>query len=257
MSWQRLLALQVRSQNRIFWRTPIAAFFTLILPVMMLVLFVALFGNEEVDSPYGPVELAQFYTAGLAVFSAATATYTNLGINLSQRRELGILKRVRSTPLPPWIYLAGAVISAVWIALIATAVMLALGMGIYGVGLELAKLPALLVSFGVGALTFAVLGFVVAALAPTFSAAPAITNATLLPMAFVSDVFIPVGVTGDTPRWLQVAGEVLPLKHFVRAFGAAMNPFSSAPAFELGHLLVLGLWLLVGAVLAQRRFGWG
>ena len=141
-----LVLAQIRSQNRIFWRVPIGAFFTLVFPVMLLVLFVALFGNESFDTPYGEITTSQFYTPGLAVFAAASATYTNIGINLTVRRELGILKRVRGTPLPPWVYLAGVVGSAVWIALVSTAVMVGLGVLAYGVNIEAAKLPAMFVA---------------------------------------------------------------------------------------------------------------
>ena len=160
-----LLTRQFRNQNRIFWRTPVAAFFTLVLPLIMLVLFVALFGNDEIDSTtFGDVKISQFYTPALAVFSAASATYTNIGINLSVRRELGILKRVRGTPMPPSIYLAGVVLSAVWLALVATVIMVGVGVIAYDVNIELAKLPAMVVAFVVGSMTFAVLGVAVAAM---------------------------------------------------------------------------------------------
>lgn len=94
----RLLWRCIRCQNRIFWRTPIGAFFTLVFPVLMLVLFTAIFGNDAFDTVYGRVTTTQFYTPGLAVFAAATSTYTGIAIGLTSRRELGILKRVRGTP---------------------------------------------------------------------------------------------------------------------------------------------------------------
>ena len=113
----RLLSHQVKAQNRFFWRVPVGAFFTLMLPVIMLVLFVALFGNDLGDTG-GPEDTsaAQFYTPALAVFAVGSATYTNIAINVSTRREEGILRRVRGTPLPPWIYIAGVILSAVWYA---------------------------------------------------------------------------------------------------------------------------------------------
>lgn len=251
-----LVLSQIRSQNRIFWRVPIGAFFTLIFPVMLLVLFIALFGNESFDTPYGTVTTSQFYTPGLAVFAAASATYTNIGINLTSRRELGILKRVRGTPLPPWVYLAGVVGSAVWIALVSVAVMVALGVLAYGVNIEAAKLPALVLAFVVGSAAFATAGVAVSALAKTMGAAQSITNATLIPLGFVSNVFISLGAAGDPPRWLEVVGDFFPLKHFATAFGEAMSPFSSAPAFEWGHLAVMGAWLAAAALVAARRFRW-
>ncbi len=54
------------------------------------------------------------------MFAVAGATFTNLAINLSIRRDEGILRRVRGTPLPPWIYLAGVIGSAVCMAVLGT-----------------------------------------------------------------------------------------------------------------------------------------
>ena len=250
----RLLWRCTRNQNRIFWRTPVAAFFTLVFPILMLVLFTAIFGNDAFDSAYGRVSNSQFYTPGLAVFAAASSTYTGIGINLASRRELGILKRVRGTPLPPWVYLGGAVLSAVWIAALAVTVMVVLGVVAYGVNVEAAKVPAMLLTFAVGSASFAALGLALASVARSVSIAVPIANVSLLPLAFISNIFIPVG--NDAPRLLEIAGDVFPLKHFGLAFGEAMNPLSEAPAFEWHRLGVLLLWLAVGAAIAAWRFTW-
>ena len=101
---------QIRYQNKIFWRSPISAFFTIVLPLMFLIVFVTLFGSEEIGG--SGLTTAQFYAPALAVFGAVSATYTNLGIGTAISRDEGILKRVRGTPLPPWIYMAGRVGSA-------------------------------------------------------------------------------------------------------------------------------------------------
>ncbi len=254
MTARRMLWQCIRHQNRLFWRTPVAAFFTLIFPILMLVLFTAVFGNDAFDTPYGRVRSSQFYTPGLAVFAAASSTYTGIGINLASRRELGILKRVRSTPLPPWAYLSGVVLSAVWIAALGVIVMVALGVVAYGVNVEAAKLPAMIVTFVVGTACFASLGLALASVAKTVSAASPIANATLLPMAFVSNIFIPFG--DQAPRFLEIIGDLFPLKHFGLAFGEAMSPFSDAPAIEWQRLAVLMAWFVIGTAIASRRFNW-
>ena len=99
----------------------IGAFFTIGLPLVMLVLFVALFGNDPIGTTYGEIATAQFYAAGLGVFAAASATYTNLAINVTMRRDDGVLKRVRGTPIPPGVFLAAIILSGMWIAAFATA----------------------------------------------------------------------------------------------------------------------------------------
>ncbi len=244
----------MRVQNRIFWRTPVAAFFTLLFPLLMLVLFTAVFGNDSFDTVYGQVKSSQFYTPGLAVFAAASSTYTGIGINLATRRELGILKRVRGTPLPPWVYMAGVVLSAVWIAALGVLAMVVLGVAAYEVNVEADKIPAMLLSFVVGSASFASLGLALAAIARSVSMAVPVANATLLPLAFVSNIFIPFG--SEAPRLLQIAGDVFPLKHFGLAFGEAMSPFSDAPAVEWHRLGVLVVWMVIGAGVAAWRFTW-
>ncbi|MCB0994262.1 MAG: ABC transporter permease [Acidimicrobiales bacterium] len=247
-----LLWRQIRYQNTMFWRSPVAAFFTLILPLVMLVLFNAIF-NGTVDLDSGPVSIAQFYAPALAVFTAASATYTSLAILQSIRRDDGILKRVRGTPLPPWIYLGGAIGSGVTQALVGAVVMLGLGVAAYDVDIELARMPAALVTFAVGVAAFAALGLAVVAVSPDANTAQATVNATLLPIAFVSNVFIPLE---DPPRWLEILGDFFPLKHFVEAFQKCFTPGVDAPAFSWGKLVYIAVWGVVGAAVAARFFRW-
>ncbi len=244
-----------KGQNLAFVRTPVAAFFTVGLPLVMLVLFVAMFGNEAVgETEYGEITVAQFYAPGLAVFAAASATYTNIGMNLSTKRDLGILKRVRGTPVPPWIYMTAVVLSGVMVAFGSMVLMVSVGVFAYGINIEAAKAPAMILAFVVGSATFATLGVAVAGVARTASSAQALTSATLLPLGFISNVFVSFG--GDQPGWLEILGDVFPLKHFANSFGQSMDPWSEAPAIEWGHLAVLLAWLAFGAAVALKTFRW-
>ena len=249
LTWQ-----QVRYQNRLFWRTPVAAFFTIAFPLMFLLLFSVLFGTEEFEiTGRGMFSVAQFYAPALAVFAAASATYTNIGVGTAIARDEGVLKRFRGTPLPPWTYMAGRIGSGVWIAFIATVVMMTVGVVAFNVDLELSKLPAALVTFVVGAACFAALGLALAAASPTGDSAPAVANATILPLAFVSDVFIAMD---NPPDWLTAVGNFFPLKHFVRAFQDAFHPLVESPGFEFDHLAVMAVWGVVGTLLALKFFTW-
>ena len=246
----QLLWDQVRYQNKSFWRTPVAAFFTLIFPLMFLFLFNTLFGFEP--DPGDP-SLTQFFAPSLAVFAAASATYTNIGIRVTIARDDGILKRMRGTPLPPRIYMAGVVGSAVWIALLGVLLMLAAGFLFYDLEFYAERLPAALVTFLVGSACFSALGLALAALSPTSETAPAIANATLLPLAFLSDVFLD---TTEAPEWIQTVGDLFPLKHFVVPMQDAFNPFTTDAAWRWGDLGVLGVWGIVGVAIALRYFKW-
>jgi ABC-2 type transport system permease protein len=248
-----LVLRQVRYQQLSFRRTPIAVFFTLALPLIMLLLFNALFGDEEVDTEGGTWPLSQFYTGSLAAFTAVSATFTNLANLIPVRREEGVLKRWRGTPLSPWIYIAGAIGSAVVIAAVGVVIMITVGVVAYDLDLDAAKMPAAVVTFIVGVASFAALGLAVASLVPNPDAAPAVTNAIILPLAFVSDVFIQLD---DPPAWVDFVGDVFPLKAFVQAFQAAFNPNVEPPGFEWGKLAFVAAWGVAGLLVALRWFKW-
>ncbi len=244
---------QIRYQNTLFWRTPVAAFFTLIFPLMFLVLFNLLFDDPIEIQGRDPLTIAQFYAPALAAFAAASATYTNIGVGQAIARDEQILKRIRSTPLPPWIYMAGVVGSAIWIALIATVLMISVGVFAYGLNIYVDRLPAAILTLAVGVTAFAALGLALAAISPTGDTAPAVANATLLPIAFISDVFIPIS---DPAAWLEFLGDFFPLKHFVVPLQDAFSPFVTDAAFRGGDLVVMAAWGVGGLAYSLRFFSW-
>jgi len=252
-STARLVAAQTRYQLVSFRRIPVAVFFTLGLPLIMLVLFNALFGSGTVDTPLGSWSASQFYTGGLAAFTAVSATFTNLANMVPIRRDEGVLKRWRGTPLPTWTYLAGFILSAVIIAVVGVVFMLSLGVVAYGLEIDAAKMPAAAVTFLVGVGSFAALGMALSALVKSASSASAAANAIILPMAFVSNIFIPLE---DPPRWLEVIGNVFPLKPFAQSFQDCFNPLVDAPAFNWGAMALMAGWGAVGLVVALTRFTW-
>lgn len=257
-STPRLVWLQVRYQNTIFWRTPVAAFFTIAFPLMFLIIITVVFPNEEIEGL--GVTTAQFFAPSLAVFGAVSATFTNLATGTAIARDEGILKRIRGTPLPPWVYITGRIGSASYLAVISAGIMLAVGVVVYGVQFYAVAVPALIVTFLVGIACWAALGMLVAAVSPSGEASPAITNAILLPLAFISDVFIPP--SPDAPQWLTTVANIFPLKHFAEAFGDAFNPVKVAEngswlgQFDWASIAVMAIWGIAGMFLALRWFRW-
>jgi ABC-2 type transport system permease protein len=248
-----LVLRQVHAQLRMFWRTPIALFFTIMLPLIMLVLFNALFGGNMVETDQGLWPVNQFYAGGLAAFTAVSATYTNLANMVPIRREEGVLKRWRGTPLPTSVYLSGYIGSAIVLAAAGAAIMLTVGVLAYDLHIEAAKVPAMIVTFLVGVFAFSALGLAVAALVPNARSAAAVANATILPLAFVSNVFIPLE---NPPQWLETVGNIFPLKPFAVSFQDTLNPLVPAPAFNWGKLAFVALWGVAGAIVAVRYFRW-
>ncbi len=247
-----LLATQIDYQNKIFFRTPIAAFFTIFFPLMIFLVFSVVFGNERI--PGLGVTTAQYYAPALAVFAAVSASYTNIASTTAYQRDMGILKRVRGTPLPAITYLGGKIISAVEVALLSVVVMLGIGIVFFGVAIYARTLPAAIVTFLVGVGTFAALGLLVAAVVPSGEGATAVTNATLLPLAFISGVFLVP--SSDAPSWLSKLAGIFPLKHFVEPFTQAFNPTYAGSGWEWGDLAFMLAWGVVAALLAVKLFRW-
>lgn len=253
----RLALRQVRYENIAFWRNPAAAFFTFAFPLIFLVIFNLIFGSETTDR-FGPVEvnLSNFYIPAVAVFSVITACYTNIAIGITFARDEGQLKRVRGTPLPGWAYLFGRIAHAMLIALVLVVIVVLFGLLLYDVDLPSTTMPAFVVSIAVGAAVFAALGLAVTSIIPNPDASPAVTNATILPLLFISDVFIPLGP--DTPGWLVTLSKVFPIKHFSDAVVTAYNPSGTVTGtgFVKNDLLVMAAWGVFGVIAAARFFSW-
>ena len=247
-----LLWHQMRYELRIFIRTPISAFFTIVFPLMIFIVFALIFGNEEIE--YLGINTAQYYAPSLAVYAAVAASYVNIGISTAYQRDEGILKRARGTPLPPWIFLGGKAMAATFIAAIGTILMLAVGVIFYGVQIYPEAIPALTLTFIVGVFCFASLGLLVAAISPSGNAATAIANATLLPLAFISGVFIVPGE--NMPQWLETIADFFPLSHFASAFISGFSPIEDVSTIHWGDLAYMALWGVVGLGLAIRLFRW-
>jgi ABC-2 type transport system permease protein len=221
---------------------------------MFLVIFTSLLGSGRVQVAQGVfLNQATYYVAAMGAFAVITACYTNIAVSVTFQRDAGILKRTRGTPLPPWIYLMGRVIHAMIVAFILVAITAAFGRLFYQAdlptGLLLLKFIAVL---AVAAASFSALGLAITAVIPNADASPAIVNASILPLLFLSGVFIPIGV--DSPAWIREVGRIFPVKHFFDAF---LGSFYGSPFTLAWHdVVVVGLWGLVGLVLAARYFSW-
>jgi len=253
MSDVALALRQVRYTNKAFWRNPASAFFTFAFPLMFLVIFTALFGNDKVAVlPGVEVRVSTFYVAAIAAFSIITATFTNLAVNVTFTRDAGILKRIRGTPLPSWAYMFGRIVHAILVAFLLVIIVTAFGAAFYHARVPSRTLPAFIVTIILGAACFSALGLAMTAAIPNADASPAIVNATILPLLFLSGSFIPIECT---TAWYVKLAEVFPVYHFAQAMQKAyFSPTGNG--FSWGHLLVLSLWGVAGVVLAVLFFSW-
>jgi ABC-2 type transport system permease protein len=244
---------QVRYENRTFWRNPAAAFFTFVFPLMLLVIFNLIFGEEDLDIPGGTASTATFYVPAIAAMAVISACYTNIAMMVTIARDRGELKRKRGTPLPAWAFLFGRIAHATLLSLVLVTLVTAFGAIFYDVEVPASTMPAFIVTLTIGSMCFCALGLAVTAFIPNADAAPAIVNATILPLLFISDVFIPLN---DAPDWLLAVGDIFPVKHFSEALQTAFNPYETGSGFEHWSLVVLAIWGVIGALVAWRRFSW-
>jgi ABC-2 type transport system permease protein len=131
--------------------------------------------------------------------------------------------------------------------------MLGLGVTVYDLSIDVEKMPAAVLTFLVGVGSFAALGMALAAVVKSASSASAAANAIILPMAFVSNIFIQVD---DAPSWVTTLGDIFPLKHFAEAFQDCFTPFVEPPAVNWASLAYITLWGAAGLAIALTRFTW-
>ena len=234
---------QFRFERRMFWRNPSAAFFNFALPLIFLVLISTVYGASNSD-----LDILVPGLAGLAVMST---TFTALSFNMTFLREQGILKRMRGTPIPPVAYFGGVIGNAVANAFVQIALVIAVGHVVFGGDLP-SNWLTLIVFAMVGVATFACLGIAFAQAIPNFDAAPAYTNAVFLPAIFISGVFYS---SASMPRVFEIIADVLPLKHVIDGFHAAIVT-GQGVGDTLDALAVLLVWLAVGVWAIARGFRW-
>jgi ABC-2 type transport system permease protein len=246
-----LTAFQLRYVNKAFWRNPASAFFTFAFPLMFLVIFTALLGRGQVLLDGREVHQSTYYVAAMATFSVITACYNNISIGLAFQRDAGILKRTDGTPLPAAVYFTARVLHALLISLLLVAITVAFGRIIYQAEVPTgATLARFLLTLTIGAASFCALGFAITAAIPNFDAAAPIVNATILPLLFLSGIFIPFG--DDAPTWITWTAKVFPVKHFADSMQAGFL----GTTFHWHGIWILAGWGIAGLLIATRFFSW-
>lgn len=242
----RLFLHELRNQQRLFWRNRESAVFVFIFPPMLYLLLGAVYTGK-----FEGFRLADVLLVGLIGYGCANTAFAGLAITLVIRRESGVLKRIRATPLPTVTYLAGVLCSTLVVFVLQMLVTIALGLALYGAkGPEnrLGMIPVVLL----GVASFAGLGFGATAMIRSSEGASAVVNLIVLPMAFLSGSF---GPTRRYPEVLQWLADVLPLTYLIDL----MNDVYLRGDSFFGHpkeIAIVAAWGLLGVMIAWRRFGW-
>jgi ABC-2 type transport system permease protein len=244
-----LFVHELRAQQRIFWRNREAAFFTFFLPVIFFLIFGSIYGDETITKEH--IRAAPFLEAGMIGYGVAATCFAGLGISLVVRRESGVLKRIRATPLPPAVYIASVLASTFVVFLIEAALIVALGRVLFDVGLP-ARPVSLLVALALGAIAFAAMGLGITGLVRSAEGSSAVINAVYLPMAIISGTFF---TPKEYPGFLRAIADVLPLTHFTELTRDVMVRDQHVWS-DSGAIGVVALWGAIGIVGAVRGFRW-
>ena len=243
----RLFLHELRNQQRLFWRNRESAVFVFIFPPMLYLLLGAVYSGKIDGFPAADVLLV-----GLIGYGCANTAFAGLAITLVIRRESGVLKRIRATPLPPATYLAAVLCSTLVVFVLQMLVTIALGLdALRRAGpRELARRSIAAVLLGVGC--FAGLGFGAAALIRSvggrLGGRQPDRAADGVPLGLVRpDAPLPGGAAGDRGRAAADLPDPAPQGRL-----PARRSFFDDPK----EIAILVAWGLVGVLIAWRRFGW-
>lgn len=243
----RLLLHQLRAEQKLFWRSRELAFFTFLLPILFFLILASAYGDEEIDGADGYL----FLLAGMIGYGASATTFAGLALLLVIRRESGVLKRLRATPLPGWAYIVAVLGSIVFVFFLEAIALVALGRLAFDVALPDNPF-SLFAALALGAAAFAALGVALTTVIRSAEGSSAVVNAIYLPVAFISGSFF----SSDAfPRVLRAVAEVLPLVHLIRLVRDVMVYGDHIWEDPGSVAMVLG-WGIFGAVVALRGFRW-
>ncbi len=248
-----LVVHEFRYDLRCFRRNTQSMFFTLILPVLFLAIFASVFRNANVKVPGGRIGEAVYYVPGIIAYGIIAAAFSNLVVTVVRIRESGTYKRQRATPLPASAVIIGRALIGAVSALAIAVVLLVIGWAAYGASIPGRTATAVALDIVVGALAFCCLGFALTTFISSVDATLAATLAIVLPLCFISGVFIPAG---ELPKWLINISAVFPVRALAASLLAAYNPHTTGSGLMWGYLAVLAAWGVGGLIVAVRRFRW-
>jgi ABC-2 type transport system permease protein len=245
----KLFGHELRTEQLLFWRNREAAFFTFFLPIIFFLIFGSIYGDDTITKEH--IRAAPFLQAGMIGYGVASTAFAGLAITMVVRRESGVLKRIRSTPLPPSTYLLAVLASTFVVFLIEAALIVAIGRAFFDVGIP-DRLGSLLVTLVLGAACFAAMGLGLTSAVRSAEGASAVVNFVYLPMAIISGTFF---TPKQYPGFLRAIADVLPLTYFTKLTRDVMVRQHHIWS-ETGSIAVVLLWGAIGLIAAIRGFRW-
>jgi ABC-2 type transport system permease protein len=255
MSTAGLLRRESGYVRKVMIRNPSALFFTIGLPLLYLFVLVTVFGKGQVHliGQPGTLKGSRMLVASVVTIGVVSASFQYLAMFLIRDREDGVLKRLRSAPVPTWVFLGGHLVNSVLTSVVLGMLVVALGWAVYGISVPSAHLPAVAVTVLVGALACCALGFAVTIPVRKLETATAVVPAIALTLFFLSGNFFNMD---SAPAGLRAVASVFPIRHFYEAMLTAFNPHVTGGGFAPGQLGIVALWGAAGLVVAAWKFRW-
>lgn len=254
MTGFRLFWHQFGFEWKLFWRNPASVFFSVGLPLVFLFLLGAVFGGAADKDPTYGLLTDQYLVPAIMTLGIVSATFVNVAMTIVYQREMGVLKRLRGTPLPTSVFVSARIASATVNAGLIALVILIAGHIAYGIDIDGPRLLGTLIIVVVGSISFCALGFALTIVIPNQAAAPAITNMITLPLYFISGVF---GDASNLPTFLATIGEFFPIYHLGACLFETFSPDASgAIALDLKNLAIVAAWGIAGLLISFWKFRW-
>jgi len=257
-SWIFLARDRASVELKEFLRSREQMIFIFFFPVMLLVLFGAIFGEEDVAQG---VSFGQYFLAGMIASGIMNTGFQSLALGIASDRDTDVLKRLHGTPLPSTAFFAGKLVQVLFVSVVQIVVLVGVGVAFYGV-----NLPSSASVWGTFAWVFVLgtaasvtLGIGMSSLLRNARAGSAILTPVVLFLQFISGVFI---VFTEVPPFLQSVASVFPLKWLAQGMRSVFLPpdFEAAEAsgsWQHGATaIILTVWFVVGTVWAVKTFRW-
>lgn len=229
--------------------------FTIVFPVVLLVLFNSIFTSDDntVRLAGGTVSTEAYFTAGILGYAIMMSAFSTMAIGIVAKRESGGLKRMRGTPMAPWTFIAAEIVRSIVLVVVMAVLLLLIGHLAFDVAIPGEGLVGLVVYVALGTASLAALGIAITVFLPNADAASTVAPFSAVILAFISGVFIPVS---ELPNWLEEVGRIFPLYHVAEGLQTTLVEEGGGTGLEAGNVAVLALWGLAGIAIAARRFRW-
>ena len=244
-----MLVHQLRAEQRLYWRSHELAFFTFIFPLLIYILLGSVYGDDPIESE--GVTGSEYLLAGILGYGVAATAFAGLAIIVVLRRESGVLKRLRGTPLPGWAYVGAVLASTIIVFTIEVVALLVLANVMFDVPYP-DRWLSLALAVLLGVVAFAALGVALTTVIRSAEGASAVVNAVYLPMAFLAGSF---WTPQAYPPVLEAIANLLPLTYYIQLMQDIVLHNEQIWA-DWTNVGVVAAWGLFGLVVTVLRFRW-